>query len=673
MYDAANRVTTTVEPNGSTVTNVYDAANQLTDTTDQDGRRTTYAYDNDGRQTGETWVGASPSEKITYTYDSVGQMTGAADSYATITIAYDNNGRLGTLVTSGPGTGQPTVTLTYGYDQVGDRTSLTDSLSSQGLISYTYDADGRVTLITTTYGGTAGPQISFGYDNGSRLTSISRQIGSSTTATEVNTTIVYDAANRVGTMTQSQWVYNLMPPGWTVTPLATIVYGYDAAGRTTSEQDKEGTASFTYDNSNELTGVSGSRTESYSYDLNGNRTGTGYHTTVMNEMTTAPGHTYTYDNAGNMISDNNGSSIATFTYDYRNRLVNVTTGGTIVATYTYDALDQRIGFKDSGTQTWTAYVGTSPNAHPYADFNVINGSGSLTTRYLYAPGIASGALVDQVLARTSSGGTTAWYLTDKLGSARDIVDTSGNSLDHVVYDSFGSVVTETNASNGDRFKFAGMEYDSTVGQYYDRARHYDQAIGRFMNQDPMGFAAGDTNTYRYVKNSVTNDTDSSGLLDWPDVVWPAVLKIDPRLVPPGQTWYVQPGAGGAPYEVSPRNWDGKPGQYKPVDGLWTPAGYLKIPTGTTVFVVGSLPDGRPIFTTNGRVWWYPVAYRNPQGDNPAAGEFNGYNWKKPYYRGDVLPKPRPLPPAPRPNVTPGSGAYTPYGGYNPGYAGGCQF
>ncbi len=44
----------------------------------------------------------------------------------------------------------------------------------------------------------------------------------------------------------------------------------------------------------------------------------------------------------------------------------------------------------------------------------------------------------------------------------------GTSLDHVVYDSFGNIVTETNPSNGDRFKFAGMEYDTAVGQYYDR-------------------------------------------------------------------------------------------------------------------------------------------------------------------------------------------------------------
>ena len=100
--------------------------------------------------------------------------------------------------------------------------------------------------------------------------------------------------------------------------------------------------------------------------------------------------------------------------------------------------------------------------------------------------MVNGAVVDQLLARTSASGTTAWYLTDKLGSVRDIVSTSGTELDHIVYDSFGNIVTETHATNGDRFKFAGMEYDSTVGQYYDRGDDYDEVIGRFMGQDPEG-------------------------------------------------------------------------------------------------------------------------------------------------------------------------------------------
>src|SRR5262249_9872595 len=143
-----------------------------------------------------------------------------------------------------PGTGQPTVTLTYGYDQVGDETSVTDSLSSQGITSLAYDADQQVTSITQYFGGTAGPQVVFGHDNSSRLTSTSRQIGSSAT-TETNTTITYDAANRVVSITDGQLTGGIF--GWTFTPLATQVYSYDNASRVTSETDAEGTASFTYD------------------------------------------------------------------------------------------------------------------------------------------------------------------------------------------------------------------------------------------------------------------------------------------------------------------------------------------------------------------------------------------------------------------------------------------
>ena len=117
------------------------------------------------------------------------------------------------------------------------------------------------------------------------------------------------------------------------------------------------------------------------------------------------------------------------------------------------------------------YNGTSADAKPYADFN---GSGTLLTRYVSGPGVVNGAVVDELLARTSSGGTTAWYLTDKLGSVRDIVSTSGSVLDQSsttasaissprrmrptgIGSSSGNITTETNASNGDRFKFAGMQ------------------------------------------------------------------------------------------------------------------------------------------------------------------------------------------------------------------------
>ncbi len=172
-------------------------------------------------------------------------------------------------------------------------------------------------------------------------------------------------------------------------------------------------------------------------------------------------------------------------------------------------LGRRIDVDDSGSQTWTVYDGTGADANTYADFT---SSGSLGERYLFGPTMVDGAVTPGILGRTSSGGTTAWYLTDKLGTVRDVDSTSGTNLDHIVYDSFGNIVTETNATNGDRFKFAGMEYDATTGQSYDRARYYDEAIGRFMAQDPMGFQAGDEDLYRYVGNGPTDATDPSGLI-----------------------------------------------------------------------------------------------------------------------------------------------------------------
>ncbi len=92
---------------------------------------------------------------------------------------------------------------------------------------------------------------------------------------------------------------------------------------------------------------------------------------------------------------------------YANRLTNVDINGTMAATYTYDALGRRIGVDDSGTQMWTVYNGKTADDNPYADFT---STGTLQTRYL------DGLAVDELFARTSSSGATAWYLRDQVGS-----------------------------------------------------------------------------------------------------------------------------------------------------------------------------------------------------------------------------------------------------------------
>src|SRR2546425_12833475 len=116
------------------------------------------------------------------------------------------------------------------------------------------------------------------------------------------------------------------------------------------------------------------------------------------------------------ISD---SQLTSYTWDFRNRLTEVlikTSGGTTVQDdkFTYDIENRRIGKNTlSGGQSWTGY----DDVNPYADFN---SSGSLTFQYLY------GNAIDFLLARLNTSFDPIWYLTDKLGSVRLLMDKTGS-------------------------------------------------------------------------------------------------------------------------------------------------------------------------------------------------------------------------------------------------------
>ncbi|MGO9599952.1 MAG: RHS repeat domain-containing protein [Isosphaeraceae bacterium] len=136
-------------------------------------------------------------------------------------------------------------------------------------------------------------------------------------------------------------------------------------------------------------------------------------------------------------------------------------------------------------------------------------SGSLATRYLNGP---AGDLATTVLARQSSDGTVPWYLPDQLGTDRDLIDDTGSIIDHVDFSAFGTVLDESNPSNGDRMMgFASLERDTVMGLNLAVERVQDPGTGRWTSQDPMGFAAGDNNLYRYVGNDPGDDLDPNGL------------------------------------------------------------------------------------------------------------------------------------------------------------------
>lgn len=207
--------------------------------------------------------------------------------------------------------------------------------------------------------------------------------------------------------------------------------------------------------------------------------------------------TYVYDSNGNLTSKTEQSTgvVTTYAYDYENRLVSVTSAG-LSAQYQYDPFGRRIQKTVNGVITSYAYDG--PNMVTQFD-----GTGNVTAGYVH------NLAIDDPLSVTQAG-ATYFYHKDSLGTTTDMTDTTGLTVQAYDYDSFGNIVG-TSGSVAQPFAFTGREFDPETGLYFYRARYYDAQAGRFISRDPLGFAAGDVNTYRYANNNGINYIDALGL------------------------------------------------------------------------------------------------------------------------------------------------------------------
>jgi RHS repeat-associated protein len=114
---------------------------------------------------------------------------------------------------------------------------------------------------------------------------------------------------------------------------------------------------------------------------------------------------------------------------------------------------------------------------------------------------------DQLFSRTTNSGTSS-YFTDRLGSAIALANSAGEVKTSYTYDPFGGV-TKTGEASDNPFQFTGRENDGTSLQY-NRARYYSPSMGRFISQDPAGFAGSGANLYWYANGNPIDFTDSSG-------------------------------------------------------------------------------------------------------------------------------------------------------------------
>jgi hypothetical protein len=182
--------------------------------------------------------------------------------------------------------------------------------------------------------------------------------------------------------------------------------------------------------------MTGSNSEAYTYDQNGNRTNSGYVTAAGNRLMSDGTYNYDYDSEGNRtirtkIAD---GTVDEYTWDYRNRLMGIVStdaDGNVIKTvgYTYDVDDQRVSKTVDGVVE-----------NYYLDRNqiafVTDGGGNETFHYLY------GLNIDQVLAQDGATGMV-WALADRLGSVDTLTDADGNVVESRTYDSFGNLLSTT--------------------------------------------------------------------------------------------------------------------------------------------------------------------------------------------------------------------------------------
>jgi RHS repeat-associated protein len=130
-----------------------------------------------------------------------------------------------------------------------------------------------------------------------------------------------------------------------------------------------------------------------------------------------------------------------------------------------------------------------------------NGPGGTAT-------LLTGLDIDTQLMRTDGTGS-AGHLTDALGSTIALADAAGAVTTSYTFEPFGTRA-QAGAASANPFEYTGRESDGT-GLYYYRARYYHPGLQRFLSEDPLEFATGDTNRYGYVANNPLLLTDPLGL------------------------------------------------------------------------------------------------------------------------------------------------------------------
>lgn len=436
-YDAANRVTATVDPLSNTNYTAYNDIGKQSQTVDALNRTNSFYYDGDGNLTNTTYPDGFSE---TLAYDASDRKTGSTDRGGrTTSYNYDTLARLiqttypdGNYASSGhDNAGRLTRSIQVWVISVG---GISPPVTSQLTTSYFYDASGRRVAVTNALN----QGTTFAFDANGNQTNTVDALGH-------KTSYVFDALNR-----QVQLIY----------PDSTSEsYGYDGLGRKVASTNQAGIVTrFGFDALGRLTtvtnafGASQSLVTQYVYDEVGN----------LRQQIDGLNHTnlFEFDNLGRRTKQTlPASQVATFGYDAIGNLIQQTNFNSVIITNQYDALNRltnkasvngykiTFAYSPTGQRTNMADVsGTTSYTYDLRDRVLTKATPEGTLTYTYD---GFGNLL--TLQSSTVGGVNVNYGYDALNRLAGVTNVAeASSLSHYGFDAVGNLQTmqlPNNATN----------------------------------------------------------------------------------------------------------------------------------------------------------------------------------------------------------------------------------
>jgi RHS repeat-associated protein len=475
-YDRAGRVREQKSFDGRILRYRYAASGALSRIEHMDGTYRSFETDENGalaveRSPHGALIFVASEKKVEATVDE-------PPGKVVVTSEFDDLGRLVSETQDG-------LTIRHFYDEKGRR--VVRVLPGGETTRYRYDASGFL----------------IGVEHEGRMLSLVRDMIGNEVRRHVHTAAV-DVLLTIDPMNRTSRQRVIAPrraPGVPRTSLIERAYGYDVRGWPRAVEDSlRGTTTYEHDRIGQLVEMQrGGRRELIDYDVAGSVVGIRTDTATAVPWTVRPGNVLSRAGDVELEVDENrrrvrrieaGGAVTQYVWDCRDRLREVRLPDGTRAHYTYDVHGRRLR-KDivppAVTTLEEAQVPVRSIRYVW-DGTVLAAeidSERGTRVFVHHPGTFVPMLQQEQ-------GEVFTYVTDPLGTPKELIDERGDIAWAATHSAWGSLVEQTAVGGARRsrpvaspFRLLGQYHDEETGLSYTLMRYFDAETARWLSPDPL--------------------------------------------------------------------------------------------------------------------------------------------------------------------------------------------